>query len=300
MTRRPAWRDSPTRGGRVARIGHRLRPRGGLPLVIVESMWEQLRVALGLDEPGAPQTVTKAIQIVLVAIVTVVVSRWLRHRVDRTARASQSYADVAVLSSRLTGLAVYVVGVTAILILLGANWTALAAVLGAATLAISLSFQDVGRNFVDGIYVLVERPFRLGDRVRIGTTEGTVEEIGVRFTRLRTDRGERVSVPNNLVFTGVIENSSTDPYRRLDFSVSGIASPVTEIAPAVLAALAGTPGLSLPPNPITIVAANPDGAEIEVAVRHEPDVDVTGEVVQRLRARFPEATVSTKRPSVES
>lgn len=266
----------------------------------VESLWEQLRTALGLDEPGAAQTVTKAIQIVLVAALTVALSRWLRRRVDRTARASQSYADLAVLGSRLTGLAIYVAGVTVILALLGANWTALAAVLGAATLGISLSFQDVGRNFVDGIYVLVERPFRLGDRVRIGTTEGTVEEIGVRFTRLRTDRGERISVPNNLVFTGVIENFSVEPHGRLDISVSGITLPVTEIAPAVVAALAGTPRLALPPNAVTVAASNPEGTDIEVSVHHEPDAHIAGEVIHRLRARFPEAAVATNPARDES
>ena len=260
----------------------------------VDALWEQLRIALALDEPGVAQTVTKVIQILLVAIVTVVLSRWLRHRVERTARANPSYFELAVLGSRLTGLAVYVIGLTIVLGVLGASWTALAAVLGAATLGITLSFQDVGRNVVDGIYVLVERPFRLGDRVRIGTTEGTVEEIGVRFTRLRTGRGERISIPNNVVFTSEIENASVDSHGQLDFTVSGITSPVAEIAPAVAAALAGTPHVSLSPDAVTVISASPDGAVIEVTVHHAPDARIAGEVIQRLRLRFPEAAVATK------
>jgi small-conductance mechanosensitive channel len=266
----------------------------------VDTFWQRLAVLLGLEEPGEVEVLVRVIQILLLAVLTVTLSRWLRGRVERAARISPSYVELGSIASRVVGLAIYVVGVTLILAVLGANWTVLATVIGAATLGISLSFQDVGRNFVDGVYVLVERPYRLGDRVRIGAAEGRVEEIGVRMTKLRTDAGAQVSIPNNLVFTSVIENASVGAHERQGFVVKGITLPATQIEAAVADALAGVPHRSAHPPLVTTLAANTEGVDVEVVVEHAPRRDVTTEVVARLRERFPEASVSAQSRSEES
>ena len=77
---------------------------------------------------------------------------------------------------------------------------------------ISLALQDVGRGFVNGVYILVERPFRIGDHVRVGAAEGRVEEVGIRLTTLRTAAGERIIVPNTVVFRA----SSRTRRRKVD------------------------------------------------------------------------------------
>ena len=130
----------------------------------VAEFWDQVRLALGLDELQAAGTVARAIQVVVVVLLTVGVAHWLGGWVRRAALAGRLYAEVAVLLSRAAALAAYAVGGTVVLAILGANWTAIAAVLGAATFGISLALQDVGRGFVNGVYILVERPFRIGDQ----------------------------------------------------------------------------------------------------------------------------------------
>lgn len=256
-------------------------------------VWEEIRTALGLDGPNAVSTVSRAVQILLVVILTLLIAHWVSASIARAAKAGRLYAEVAALASRAAALGIYALGVTVILAILGANWTAIAAILGAATFGISLALQDVGRSFVNGVYILVERPFRIGDKVRIGDAEGRVEDVGVRLTTLRTLDGERIVVPNTVVFSSTIENATAGTLDRQRFSVRGITRPIADIQTAIVDALRGTPHLSHRAPTVSIVQATPDGADIHVTVEHDQGQQIEGAVIARLRTLFPEATIST-------
>jgi small-conductance mechanosensitive channel len=100
--------------------------------------------------------------------------------------------------------------VTALIVLgiLGANPTGLVAVAGAVGLAFSLAIQDILKNFFSGIYLLLERPFRVGDTIKVKDQQGVVENIGVRTTVLRTPENVQVLVPNAVLFVEVVTNHS--------------------------------------------------------------------------------------------
>ena len=90
--------------------------------------------------------------------------------------------------------------------ILGVNPTGLVAIAGAVGLAFSLALQDILKNFFSGIYLLLERPFRVGDTIRVKEQTGVVENIGVRTTQLRTIDNVQVLVPNATVFSEVVAN----------------------------------------------------------------------------------------------
>ena len=71
--------------------------------------------------------------------------------------------------------------------------------LGLGSVAISFAFQDIFKNFLAGI-LLLHQPFLLGDPIFVEGFEGTVEKISMRSTQILTDRRERVTVPNAIVF----------------------------------------------------------------------------------------------------
>lgn len=264
------------------------------------TMWDQVRAALGLDEPHAAQTVTKAIQVCLVVVVTIWAARWVGERIHRAAKTERVPAEVAALVGRAATLAVYGLGLTIVLAVLGADWTAIAAILGAATFGISLALQDVGRGFVNGIYILVERPFRIGDRVRIGVAAGRVEEVGVRLTTLRTDGGDRIIVPNTVVFSSIIENATVGRLERQRYAVEGVELSIREIEAAVIQSLQGTPHLSHRAPIVEIVRSSPDGTTIHVTVEHDLGYRIDDQVIANLRAIFPEATIATTAPALAS
>ena len=90
--------------------------------------------------------------------------------------------------------------------ILGVSPAGLVAVAGAVGLAFSLAMQDILKNFFSGIYLLLERPFRVGDTISVKEQTGVVENIGVRTTQLRTIDNVQVLVPNATVFSEVVAN----------------------------------------------------------------------------------------------
>ena len=72
--------------------------------------------------------------------------------------------------------------------------------LGVGSVAISFAFQDIFKNFLGEILLLLHKPFLLGYQIFVEGFEGTVEKISMRSTQILTDRRERVIVPNAIVF----------------------------------------------------------------------------------------------------
>lgn len=262
-------------------------------MVDAATFWDQLASALGLPRDTASEAFSTSLRAVIVALVAIWLGGWVRARIQLLAKTNYALAGVASLVSRAAGLVVYLIGATIVLGIMGVNPTALTTVLAAATIGSTLAMQDVARGFVNGVYVLVERPYRVGDRLRIGATEGQVEEVGVVLTRLRTDRGELAIVPNSLILSNVVAKTAEGLVYRRRYTVTGIDRPATEIAGAIQQALKGAPHLSHRAVVIDLLSAGPEGASVAVSVEHEPGHRVDGLVMTRLREAFPEATVTT-------
>jgi small conductance mechanosensitive channel len=145
-------------------------------------------------------------------------------------------------------LAVYLVALTTLLALWGATWTALLTAISAGTIAVALGLQDILRSLVAGVFILVERPFMVGDQIKVRDVEGRVESIGLRRTTIRADSGELVSAPNGLIFTDPVSNRS--PYRtvRTTLVVSGVSGAPADLKSAVAEALKEVPGLESAPE----------------------------------------------------
>ena len=93
------------------------------------------------------------------------------------------------------------------------------ATLGLGSVAVGFAFQDIFKNFLSGILILIQRPFRIDDQIVVGDYEGTVEQIDIRVTRIRTYTGERVLVPNSDVFTSAVRVRTAYSKRRTDLAV---------------------------------------------------------------------------------
>lgn len=102
---------------------------------------------------------------------------------------------------------------------LGINTNSLAAVVGGAALAVGLSLQNQLSAFAAGVLLILFRPFRIGDYVDAGGIKGTVEEIKIIHTVLRTPDNQEVIVPNNLITATTITNHTARATRRLDMTI---------------------------------------------------------------------------------
>lgn len=110
--------------------------------------------------------------------------------------------------------AVWAVGLMVAFDALGFEAETVIAGLGLTGLALGFALKDILSNFVSGILILASRPFKVGDQIVVGDTEGSVVRIMLRATQIRTYDGREVLVPNAEVFTGRITNNTAAPVRR--------------------------------------------------------------------------------------
>ena len=90
----------------------------------------------------------------------------------------------------------------------------MATTLGVGALGVGFALKDILSNLVSGVLILAMRSFQLGDQIAIGDTEGTVENIELRATQIRTYDGRLVRIPNADLFTSHITNNTASPFRR--------------------------------------------------------------------------------------
>jgi small conductance mechanosensitive channel len=129
---------------------------------------------------------------------------------------SDAERHVRVVVATLVFYAVVTVGLVVAFGLGGVNLAVLVGSLGLATVALGFALQDIVSNFTAGIVLLLEHPFTEGDHIAIIDAEGEVEDIRIRATRLRAPDGQLVIVPNKLLFTQVLTNSTATMRRRVE------------------------------------------------------------------------------------
>lgn len=114
--------------------------------------------------------------------------------------------QLAPFASKTLKVSVVAVGALIVLQNLGVNVTALLAGLGIGGVALAFAAQDTVANVFGTITILLDSPFKLGDHIKIGETEGTVESIGFRSTLIRTFYNSLVTLPNSVVAKEKIDN----------------------------------------------------------------------------------------------
>jgi len=102
---------------------------------------------------------------------------------------------------------------------LGVDTTSVLAIFAAAGLAIGLAFKDSLSNFAAGIMLIMFKPFKLGDFVEAAGTSGTIEQIRIFNTVMRTGDNREITVPNAQIYSGIITNYSARDKRRIDLVI---------------------------------------------------------------------------------
>lgn len=165
-------------------------------------------------------TIVNYLILVIGAVLMWMVGRWLIHFVVRMIRKALTARQVdATLQNYLASIitvGLNVILVIAILARFGVETTSFAALIAAAGLAIGLAWGGLLANFAAGAFLLVLRPFKVGDLISAGGTLGVVEEIGLFSTNIMTPDGVHVMVSNGKIFSDNIENLSNVPHRRVD------------------------------------------------------------------------------------
>jgi len=152
----------------------------------------------------------------------VLVARLVRSIVARGGRRARLDPGFVGLVSRIAsaGVMLAALAVASVIVFPSLRWRDLVAGLGISSVAVGFALKDILQNFVAGVLLLWRRPFRIGDQIRTGDYEGTVEDIDVRATRIRTYDNELVVVPNGEVFTRGMIVRTAFGHRRVRLAIS--------------------------------------------------------------------------------
>jgi MscS family membrane protein len=110
---------------------------------------------------------------------------------------------------------IWIIGIVVAMQKVGVNLKALLAGLGIGGIAFALAAQDTLKNILGGLTIFADRPFLIGDRIKVGNFDGFIEDIGIRSIRLRTLENRLVTIPNSTIADGAVENVTQEPSTRV-------------------------------------------------------------------------------------
>ena len=204
-----------------------------------------------------------------------------------------AYAFVAFLA---IGLAFALAG-------FGSVFAALATVAAAATLAVGFALQDVIRNFVAGVFIYTDRPFRTGDWIEWEGNSGYVRDISLRVTRVQTFDNEHLTVPNSQLTDGVIKNYDKHGTLRLKFTFRvGFRDDLDRATELILEEAASVEGILDDPEPsVKLIELNDSsfGLQSRIWIEEPGQSDflgIRGQLVQNVSERFAEEGIRIPYP----
>ena len=157
---------------------------------------------------------------IAIIIVGMIVARLVSNTVNRLMVARHIDATVADFLSALVRYGIIAFTLIAALGRVGVQTASVIAVLGAAGLAVGLALQGSLSNLAAGVLLVMFRPFRAGEYVDLGGVAGTVLNVQIFSTTMRTVDGKIVVIPNGKIIAGNIINFSREPVRRNEFTIS--------------------------------------------------------------------------------
>ncbi|RLD42093.1 MAG: mechanosensitive ion channel family protein [Bacteroidetes bacterium] len=156
------------------------------------------------------------------AIVVLLIGLWIikaiTNKVKKTMEKKDTDASLRSFLLSILGLTLKILLFISVLSMLGIEMTSFIAILAMAGLAIGMALSGTLQNFAGGVMILIFKPFKVGDFIDAQGYMGTVKEIQIFITILKTPDNKTVIIPNGGLSTGALTNFSTEPTRRVDWS----------------------------------------------------------------------------------
>ncbi|THF55603.1 mechanosensitive ion channel family protein [Pseudothauera rhizosphaerae] len=196
----------------------------------------------------------------LLALITLVVGWWLVGKLTRSlfALLARRHVEPTLHSflGSLIGIALKVLLLVSVAGMVGVETTSFIAMIGAAGLTVGLALQGSLANFAGGVLILIFRPFKVGEYIEAQGMGGTVDQIQIFHTILRTADNKTVVIPNGNLSNGSVVNYSRQHTRRVDLSLGIAYDDDVKTARAILLELAGNdPRVLADPAPVVWLAS---------------------------------------------
>ena len=159
---------------------------------------------------------------ILLAVITLVVGLWL---IGKLVKVLKRIFEMRSFEQTLQSFLIHLISITLKVLLLvsvvtmvGVQMTSFIAILGAAGLAFGMALSGTLQNFAGGVMLLIYKPFKVGDFIDAQSSVGTVAEIQIFHTILKTVDNKTIVIPNGGLSNSTLTNYSTEPLRRVDWT----------------------------------------------------------------------------------
>ena len=242
---------------------------------LFSSLWEEFKADL---LTFFQEYLPKIILAVLIMVAASFLAKYAESLVVKALQRSKADKSVTILLKNLTRWVVLGIGIFVSLSLF-VNISSLMTTLGLATFAITFAFQDVLKNLVSGIIILVQHPFNVGEAVNIAGFEGTVVSIATRMTEMECFDGRSVAIPNGNAISQPIINYTRSSKRRADIPLHlTYGANIRTVRETIVAAVKNVPGYVAEPVPfMTLESA--DELSLGMTVYFWADVNVLGSMM---------------------
>lgn len=184
---------------------------------IIDTVISSLQEILGNGIKIFPAIITALI----ILILTRYAAQFARNIAKQIGQKTLSSKSLRSLLNKTASISTWVLGavLACVIAFPGLSLGDIIGTLGLGSVAVGFAFQDIFKNFLSGILILIQRPFRIDDQIIVGDYEGTVERIDIRDTKIRTYDGERILIPNSELFTSAVRVRTAYHLRRTDLAV---------------------------------------------------------------------------------
>lgn len=145
----------------------------------------------------------------LIVVMAWLLARYLSRLLDALAQRGAQLRFFVKGATPIVRIAIWFVAFFLVFDILSPNRDTFLAAMGSAAIAIGLGAQDLVRNLVGGLVIVADRPYQLGDRVKIGDAYGEIDHIGLRSTKLTTPEDTRVTIPNEQILSKQVFNANS-------------------------------------------------------------------------------------------
>ena len=240
---------------------------------------------------------------VAIVIVGMIVARLVSNTVNRLMVARHIDATVADFLSALVRYGIIAFTLIAALGRVGVQTASVIAVLGAAGLAVGLALQGSLSNLAAGVLLVMFRPFRAGEYVDLGGVAGTVLNVQIFSTTMRTVDGKIVVIPNGKIIAGNIINFSREPVRRNEFTISVAYDSDIDKVKQILTGIIESEDRILKDREMTVRLNELGASSLNFVVRvwsNSGDLqNVYWDVLERIKREFDAAGISFPYPQMD-
>ena len=228
---------------------------------------DEVRWSMGTHQVSLRNVVEGSVTAGLVMVLALWVAAAIEKRLLR-GTGNSSDLSIRMIAANLVRVLLLSIGLLFALSAVGIDLTAFSVVGGAIGVGIGFGLQKIAANYVSGFVILAERSLRIGDMVKVDNFDGRITDIRTRYTVIRALNGREAIVPNEMLITQRVENSSLADPRVLVTSAVQVAygTDVRALQPVIQAAVAQVPRvLSDPPPSAQLLGFAADGMDLSIS-----------------------------------